>query len=64
MITGNSGVCFLVQKWTFRDTYVFFFQKNVETPTFMVVLGVRAFLGPSCQKRKFWTPTPKNEKFD
>ena len=49
---------FLVQRWPFRDAYLFFKKEKAETPISIVFWGC-AFFGPSCQKRKFWTPTPK-----
>ena len=67
MITGISGFWFLlVQKWPFRDAYVFFFKKTkfAETPIFIVFLGC-ALLGPSCQKKgNFGHPPNKEENFD
>ena len=52
----------MVQKWPFRDAYVFSKKKFAETPIFIVFFGYALF-GPSCQKGKFWTPIQKRRKF-
>ena len=62
MITGSSGFGFLVQKWPFRDAYLFFKKCLAETPVFIVFFGCALFW-LSCQKGKLWTPT-KKEKND
>ena len=55
MITAISGFVFkkyfLVQKWPFRDAYLFFKKCLAETPIFIVFFGCALF-GPSCQKRE------------
>ena len=38
------------------------FQKNLLKPLFYCVFGCALF-GPSCQKRKFWTPTKKGKNW-
>ena len=52
---------FLVQKWPFRDAYVFSKNKFGETPIFIVFLGCALF-GPSCQKREILDTHPKKRK--
>ena len=54
--------CF-VQKWPYRDAYLFFKKCLAETPIFIVFFGCARFW-PSCQKGKFWTPTKKKRKID
>ena len=62
MITGIYEFrFFLVQKWPFRDAYVFS-QKIAETPIFVVFLGCALF-GRSCQKREILDTHPKRTKF-
>ena len=60
MITGISGLGFLVQKWPFRDAHLFFKKCFAETPIFIVFLGA-CFLGEVVKKGNFGHP-PKNEK--
>ena len=52
---------FLVQKWPFRDAYVFSKKKFAETPIFIVFFGC-AFFGPSCQEREILDTHPKKKK--
>ena len=59
MITGISGFGFFgVQKWPFRDAYLFFENMFSETPVFRVFWGC-ARSAPGRQKGKFSTPTKK-----
>ena len=64
MITGiyEFGF-FFVQKWPFRDAYLFFKNWFAETPIFIVFWGC-ALSGPSCQKRQFLDTPPKKGNFD
>ena len=53
---------FFVQKWPFRDAYVFFQKKSLLKPhVFIVFLGC-ALLGPSCLKREILGTHPKKKK--
>ena len=62
MITGIYEIkFFLVQKWPFRDAYVFSKKKFAETPIFIVFFGCALF-GPSCQKREILGHPPKKEE--
>ena len=63
MITGiyEFGF-FFVQKWPFRDAYLFFKNWFAETPIFIVFWGC-ALSGPSCQKRQFLDTPPQKRKF-
>ena len=61
VITENSGFCFLVQEWPFRDAYAFFKRKCAETPNFIVFLRCTLF-GPSCQKKGNFGHPPKKKK--
>ena len=62
MITGIYEIKFLlVQKWPFRDAYVFSKKKFAETPIFIVFFGCALF-GPSCQKREILDTHPKKKK--
>ena len=58
----NFWIWLFVQKWPFRDSELSSKKWVAETPIFIAFFGVR-FFWPSCQKRKFWTPT-KKEKND
>ena len=55
---------FLVQKWPFRDAYVYFKKKVCWNTYFYSVLGCALF-GPSCQEKgNFGHPPKKEETFD
>ena len=52
---------FLVQKWPFRDAYLFFKKCLAETPMFILFWGAH-FFGQVVKKEKFWTPTKNKRK--
>ena len=62
MITGISGFGFFVQKWPFRDGYLFS-AVGLLKPKFYSVLGAR-LLGQVVKNEKSWTPKIKAEKID
>ena len=63
MITGIYEFRFFWSKNGRFVTHMCFPKKRfAETPIFIVFFGCALF-GPSCQKRKFWTPTQKRGKF-
>ena len=51
----------LVEKWPFRDSYLFPKKYCLLSPYFYSLWGVHAF-GPSCQKREFLAPPPKKKE--
>ena len=60
MITGISGFGFFWSKNGCFVTHIFFKKEKAETPIF-IVFGGCALFGPSCQKRKIWTPNQKKK---
>ena len=64
MITGIYEIkFFLVQKWPFRDAYVFSKKRFAETPIFIVFFWVRAFWAKLSKKGNFGHPPKKEENF-
>ena len=60
MITGISGLVFLVRKWPFRDGYLFLFSWFAE-PLFYSVFGARFWAKLSKRIFDFWTEAKKTE---
>ena len=62
MITGISGFGFFVQRWQFRDAYVFCSKNGFAAETlFLLYFGGARFFGQVVKKGTLWTPQNKTE---